>query len=181
MTWCVEKLGTFMTLSGDNKVVSRSSDSGWGVQLASTWLTKVHEKTHVAHTTVRCAEPRLPRRRTSQQSLSPATSSRARPSSASSGAISTRPIGTCLSARRSMLSQSMSTRGASHTRARTRALSCGVATHPSLLVPNFPSLRFDARRTDRPATPALPPHVDQHSSHTPRRSVRAGRSRAARG
>jgi len=40
MEWCSSKHGAFITLSGDNKTVSRSSDSGWGVQLASEWLTK---------------------------------------------------------------------------------------------------------------------------------------------
>ena len=40
MLWCSEKCGAFVTLSGDGKTCSRSSESGWGVQLASRWLTK---------------------------------------------------------------------------------------------------------------------------------------------
>ena len=40
MVWCSGKLGAAVTLSGDQRVCSRSSTSGWGVQLASEWLTK---------------------------------------------------------------------------------------------------------------------------------------------
>jgi len=40
MRWCDAKLGASITLSGDMSVCERSSQTGWGVQLASEWLTK---------------------------------------------------------------------------------------------------------------------------------------------